>query len=52
MDNKSTVKTYRNVTPLRFVMRDGKRILQSPRECVETGEILWVDVPLVDESDE
>lgn len=41
--------TWENVCPLRFVMRDGKRILQSPHRCLETREIEWRDVPLVEE---
>ncbi len=46
---QSNVKTWESVCPLRFVMRDGQRILQSPHMCVETGEIEWRDVPLVEE---
>lgn len=42
--------TWENVCPLRFVMRDGKRILQHPLRCLETREIVWQDVPLVEEA--
>lgn len=42
------VKTFKNVVPLRFIMKDGKRILQHPFVCVETQEVVWTDVPLVE----
>lgn len=45
----TTFKTMRCLTPLRFVEREGKRILQHPYECLETKEIEWVDVQLVEE---
>lgn len=43
---KSNFKTWESVCPLRFIMRDGKCILQSPHRCIETREIEWLDVPL------
>jgi hypothetical protein len=43
------VATWESVCPLRFVMRDGKRILQHPQRCLETREVVWQDVPLVEE---
>ena len=41
--------TWESVCPLRFVMRDGKRILQHPLRCLETQEVVWQDVPLAEE---
>ena len=44
---KSNYKTMRNQCPLRFIERDGKKILQSPWMDMETGEVEWKDVELV-----
>ena len=38
--------TWKNNCPLRFIVRDGKRILQAPWSYLENGEVKWVDVPL------
>ena len=38
--------TWQNQCPLRFIEREGKKILQSPWVCMESGEIEWKDVPL------
>lgn len=46
---KANFITSRCLVPLRFIERDGKRILQHPYVCDETQEVEWRDVPLVPE---
>lgn len=41
----SNYKVWKNECPLRFVEREGKRILQSPWVSDE-GEVIWKDIPL------
>jgi hypothetical protein len=45
----TTWATWKDICPLRFIVRDGKKILQSPHQCLETLEIEWRDVPLMEE---
>lgn len=44
---KGGYKIMQNQCPLRFIERDGKKILQSPWLDTENGDVEWFDVELV-----
>ncbi len=39
-------KTWQYAARLRFILRDGERVLQQLHRCLETCEMEWRDVPV------